>query len=208
MRVYGVSTALALALFFAIGNVHADILNRQLDIGMSGTDVSALQTFLASDKTLYPQGLVTSYYGFLTKAAVSNFQNRNGIAAVGRVGPVTLPVLNLQMAGGTSLNGAYAPIITSVTVNTSANNAAVSWYTNESAQGIVYYSTNPLTTYENNNSVTVSGQTAMANTNFNNSQNVTLSNLQANTTYYYLIYTTDQAGNVSVTWPTTFRTTN
>jgi len=37
---------------------------------------------------------------------------------------------------------------------------------------------------------------------------VSLQNLQPNTTYFYLIYTTDQKGNVSVTWPSTFQTTN
>ncbi|MCL9971914.1 MAG: peptidoglycan-binding protein, partial [Candidatus Pacebacteria bacterium] len=51
----------------------AATLERQLEVGMTGTDVSALQTYLAADPTLYPQGLVTGYYGFLTKSAVSNF---------------------------------------------------------------------------------------------------------------------------------------
>ena len=175
-------------------------------MGSRGSDVASLQTFLASDITLYPQGLVTSYFGFLTKSAVSNFQSRNGLPAVGRVGPMTLPVLNLQMAG-TVGNSASAPIISSVRVDTSRNSATVIWATNESAQGLVYYNTSPLSTYENVNSVTVSGNTAMTDSNFRTSQSVSLQNLQANTTYYYLVYTTDQTGNVSVTWPTSFRTT-
>jgi peptidoglycan hydrolase-like protein with peptidoglycan-binding domain len=187
----------------------ADTLYRQLQIGSSGSDVSALQTLLAGDPSLYPQGLVTGYYGFLTKAAVSNFQSRNGIPAVGRVGPATLPVLNLQMAGGTgTTNSASAPVITSVSTNASRNSATVTWATNELAQGVVYYSTSPLTTYENTNSVSVSGSTASTDSTLRSAQNVAISNLQANTTYYYLIYTTDQNGNVSVTWPSTFRTTN
>lgn len=48
----------------------------------------------------------------------------------------------------------------------------------------------------------------MTDSNLNISQNVALSNLQANTTYYYMIYTTDSSGYVSVTWPATFQTTN
>jgi hypothetical protein len=72
----------------------------------------------------------------------------------------------------------------------------------------VYYSTSPLVTYERENSVDVSGSTAYTDTNIHTSQNVYLSNLQANSTYYYMIYTTDQNGNVSVTWPQTFQTTN
>ncbi len=186
----------------------ADALNRQLDLGMSGSDVSTLQTFLAQDTTIYPQGLITGYFGFLTKAAVSNFQSRNGIAAVGRVGPLTLPVLNLQIANGLTSAAGAAPIISSVNVHAGTNSATVGWYTNESAKGVVYYSTSPLTTYENTNSVTTSGNTAMTDSVYRTSQSVALSNLSANTTYYYMVYTTDQAGNVSVTWPTSFRTSN
>ncbi len=186
---------------------YADTLNRQLQLGMSGTDVSALQTFLAKDATLYPQGLVTGYFGFLTKSAVSNFQSRNGLDAVGRVGPLTLPVLNVQMANGMA-SSASAPYISSVFVNANRNSAAVSWNTNEYANGVVYYSTSPLSTYERANSVDVSGNTAMTDTGFRTSQNVSISGLQANTVYYYLIYTTDQSGNVSVTWPSTFQTAN
>jgi len=174
---------------------------------MSGSDVSALQTFLASDPSLYPQGLVTGYYGFLTRAAVSNFQIRNGIQAVGRVGPVTLPVLNLQMSGSLSDN-AGAPVITGVSVNASRNSAIVSWNTNELAKGVVHFSPNPLTTYEGANSVNISGNTTMTDGNLRASQSVWVQGLSTSTTYYYLIYTTDQAGNVSVTWPTTFQTTN
>ena len=186
----------------------AETLNRQLEIGMSGTDVSSLQTFLAGDATLYPQGLVTGYFGFLTKAAVSNFQGRNGLPAVGRVGPMTLPVLNLQIANGMSSNSGIAPTITSVAINTGRTSANVSWSTNESARGSLYYSTSPLTTYERANSVDVSGNVAMTDGNLRTSQGVSLQNLSANTTYYYLVYSTDQDGNVSVTWPSSFQTSN
>lgn len=190
----------------------AQTLSRQLEMGSTGSDVSALQTFLAQDNTLYPQGLVTSYYGFLTKAAVSNFQTRNGISAVGRVGPATLPVLNYQMSQGMNTSGGssqnlQAPVITSVSINTNSSNASVSWNTNESATGIVYYSTSPLVLTEYFNSVGVSGgNSVMTDMNLRTSQNVSVQNLQNNTLYYYMIYTTDQSGNVSVTWPSTFRT--
>lgn len=185
----------------------AATLTRQLEVGMSGADVSALQTFLAKDATLYPQGLVTGYFGPLTKAAVANFQSRNGIAAVGRVGPATLPVLNLQIAQGMNTD-VNAPLITSVTTNVSTSTATVIWNTNESARGVVYYSSSPLVTQEHLNSVDVSGNIATNDGNSRTSQNVMISGLQPNTTYYYMVYTTDVAGNVSVTWPTTFRTAN
>ncbi len=188
----------------------ADALNRQLEVGMSGSDVSTLQTFLAGDVTLYPQGLVTGYFGFLTKAAVSNFQSRNGLPAVGRVGPMTLPVLNLQIAGGHTSTGAdvNSAIITNVSISTGRTAATVGWTTSENAKGIVYYSTSPLSTYENLNSVNIGGTVAMTDTNLHTSQNVSLQGLTANTIYYYMVSTTDQAGNVSVTWPSTFQTSN
>lgn len=189
----------------------AETFNRQLQVGMRGTDVSMLQTFLAKDSTLYPQGIVTGYYGFLTKSAVANFQARNGISAVGRVGPATLPVLNAQYSGGTSTFDDSASIISNVTVTTNSSSSNVGWNTNESAKAIVYYSTSPLVTYERENSVDVSGNlvmTGMTDTSVRSSHLVSLSNLQSNTTYYYMIYTTDQSGNVSVTVPSTFRTTN
>ncbi|HEY4505646.1 MAG TPA: peptidoglycan-binding protein [Candidatus Paceibacterota bacterium] len=185
----------------------AATLYRQLELGMSGSDVRDLQTFLAQDVTIYPQGLVTGYFGFLTKAAVSNFQVRNGIANVGRVGPITLVAINAQMLGGVT-TGASAPMITGLNVAVSSNGATVNWNTNEFSKGVVYYSTSPLVTYERTNSVDVSGSTAMTDTNFKSSQSVSISGLSANTTYYYMVYTTDQGGNVSVSWPSTFHTNN
>ncbi|RJQ23139.1 peptidoglycan-binding protein [Candidatus Parcubacteria bacterium] len=185
----------------------AETLNRQLDIESSGTDVSALQSFLAQDTSIYPERLVTGYFGPLTSSAVSKFQTKNGISAVGRVGPVTLLALNSQMSGG-NVGGAdiSSPIIYNRNVGINGNTANVSWNTNELAKGMVYYSNTPLTTYEYPNSVDVSGYTAITDTMLNTTQNVSISGLLRNTTYYYLIYSTDQSGNVSVTWPSTFLT--
>ncbi len=191
----------------APSSAKADTLYRQLQVGMSGSDVGSLQTFLAQDRTLYPQGLVTNYFGFLTKSAVANFQSRNGIPAVGRVGPATLPVLNAQMAGGISSGGdIYAPEIYSVNTGVSNNSATVSWATNEPARGVVYYSNTPLMASETLNTVTISGSTALSDSTLRSSQSIGISGLQSNTTYYYMAYSTDATGNVSVTWPATFHT--
>ena len=187
----------------------AESLTRQLDLTMTGTDVSALQAFLAQDSTIYPQGLVTGYFGFLTKAAVANFQSRNGIASVGRVGPVTLIALNAQMAGNFATSAdVNVASISGLNVNPSKNVATVTWNTNEYARGAVYYSDSPLTTVEHLNSVDVSGTVAMTDTAFRTSQSVDLTNLRSDTNYYYLVYATDQAGNVSVRLPSSFRTKN
>ncbi len=193
--------------------VSAATLDRELQMGMSGSDVSSLQTFLAQDNTIYPQGLVTGYFGSLTKSAVSNFQARNGIATVGRVGPQTLPVINAQMANGmnggsTSVGGdIYAPVISNTSVNTTGNTANVSWNTNEYARGVVYYGTSYLMEYELPHSVTITGgNTASSDNNLRTSQNVSISGLQSNSTYFYIVYVTDGSGNVSLTLPATFHT--
>ena len=191
----------------------ADVLTRQLDLGSTGSDVSSLQTYLASDITLYPRGLVTGYFGSLSANAVGNFQARNGIVSsgtpastgFGRVGPSTLVALNAKMGGAVSSTVGAPAIFALKTVSTN-NSSTVSWSTNELAQGKVYYSTSPLTTYENDNSVNVSGNIVQTDTAFHGTQSVTIPGLQANTTYYYLVYTTDQSGNVSVTWPSSFTT--
>lgn len=187
----------------------AATISTYMQLGSRGADVTTLQTYLATDRSIYPQGLVTGYFGSLTKSAVSNFQERNGIDNTignGRVGPATLAVLNVKMAGGIVSPMASAPVISAVGVNVTNSSATVVWNTNEASRGMVYYSNTPLVTYENTNSVNVSGATAMTDSNLNIAQSVVISGLQSNTTYYYMVYTTDAAGLVSVTWPGTFRT--
>src|SRR3989344_3233516 len=73
-------------------------LSRELEMGVSGDDVRALQEFLAKDSSVYPQGTITGYYGALTKAAVRKFKAKYGLAQVGRVGPLTLAKLQELMA--------------------------------------------------------------------------------------------------------------
>lgn len=72
---------------------------RNLSRGMSGDDVTALQTYLAADPAFYPEGMVTGYYGPATQRAVGRFQEKYGIAApgdsgYGRFGPKTRAKLN------------------------------------------------------------------------------------------------------------------
>ncbi|HEY4516996.1 MAG TPA: peptidoglycan-binding protein [Candidatus Paceibacterota bacterium] len=188
--------ALGLALPY---QAHAALLTQQLELGMRNPDVTSLQTFLAEDVTIYPQGLVTSYFGLLTKAAVSNFQSRNGIAAVGRVGPITLVAINNQMSGGgDTTEGAGKitrynvpqPILSNITVSRTSNSATITWNSNVQATARVIYSTVWPFGYRNASSVTSSAGLSTA-------QSVTLSNLQSNTTYYYVVESLDSQGNFS-----------
>lgn len=189
--------------------VEAATLNRQLELEMTGSDVSALQTFLALDSTLYPQGLVTGYFGFLTKSAVSNFQSRNNIDPVGRVGPITLVALNAQMSGSpTSIGDRTVPVLFNVKSNVGNNSATVSWATNELTRAQVYYDTADLRSDEATGPLQlpyVSGTLAFDN-GMQTNHSITIQNLQSNTTYYYLVRSIDSTGNMSMTLPVTFRT--
>jgi peptidoglycan hydrolase-like protein with peptidoglycan-binding domain len=59
---------------------------KNLSFGMSSEDVRRLQTLLASDKDVYPEGIVSGYFGSLTLKAVERFQVKHGIAGPGTAG--------------------------------------------------------------------------------------------------------------------------
>lgn len=63
---------------------------RSLFLGARGDDVRKLQEFLASDKNIYPEGLITGYYGPKTADAIKRWQGKNNIEVVGVVGPKTI----------------------------------------------------------------------------------------------------------------------
>lgn len=71
-----------------------------LQLGDSGEDVTQLQTFLkAQGADIYPEGLITGYFGNLTKLAVQRFQEKydiakSGDAGYGYVGPKTRAKIN------------------------------------------------------------------------------------------------------------------
>lgn len=51
-------------------------LTLNLSSGASGDEVELLQTWLAKDATVYPEGLITGWFGPLTKQAVIRFQEK------------------------------------------------------------------------------------------------------------------------------------
>lgn len=61
-------------------------LTRVLQKGSTGTEVSALQKFLSLDQTIYPEGLVTGYFGAATERAVQRFQHSGKLLSSGTPG--------------------------------------------------------------------------------------------------------------------------
>jgi peptidoglycan hydrolase-like protein with peptidoglycan-binding domain len=181
-----VTTLIAATPFFA----GAAILNGELDFGTTSSDVTSLQTFLAADPGIYPEGFITGYFGHLTLNAVKRYQAAHNIPTVGRVGPMTLATINgWTGTGGT--NDINASLTTSINVTTETHAATITWTSNEEVFGRVMYATNWPFLY-------TTARAVPSTFGFNSTQTVTLTGLQSNTKYFYVLESRDIAGNV--TW--------
>lgn len=98
--------------------VSSVVFASDLTFGMQNADVTRLQILLASDKSIYPEGLVTGYFGLLTQKAVERFQVKYGIVSAGtsgtsgfgRLGPKTRIKLQ-EVFSGVSASSVISPII-------------------------------------------------------------------------------------------------
>ncbi|TSD02400.1 MAG: Peptidoglycan binding protein [Parcubacteria group bacterium Athens0714_24] len=75
------------------------VFTQSLKKGSRGNHVTGLQKFLAQNQTLYPEGLITGYFGLATERAIKRFQEKyniakQGEAGYGTVGPKTRAKLN------------------------------------------------------------------------------------------------------------------
>jgi peptidoglycan hydrolase-like protein with peptidoglycan-binding domain len=214
----GVLTSLFALAPISFAGAQTATISTSLDIGSTGPDVTTLQTFLAKDPSIYPQGLVTGYFGSLTSAAVKNFQARYGIDVVGRVGPITRDKINSLIIsggfGGTGTAGVgVAPAIYNIASSSASNqdgtrSQTITWSTDRNTRGKLFYSTTPLTFTETNSPTGepfVSGSVVTDDT-YGVTKSLSVSNLPAATSYYYMIEAIDANGHVSVTWPNMFRT--
>lgn len=214
----GTLLALSLVLSLSIGSymAHAATLSAQMGIGSSGSNVTALQTYLAANPELYPSGLITGYFGALTQAAVQRFQTAQGIVSsgtpattgYGRVGPMTLARLN-QLMGGEQASD-IVPVLSMPTVQSGRTDATITWTTNELTQGQVYIDTASIRADEAtgpHQQPYISGTVTQDST-MSNNHSVKFTGLQPNTTYYYLVRAIDRDGNISINWPpVSFHTT-
>lgn len=213
----GIMIAALFVLLFGIQNAEAAITSH-LDLGDKGSDVSQLQVYLAQNASIYPSGLVTGYFGPLTAAAVQKFQVAQGLVSsgtpattgYGRVGAQTMARLNALMGSGNpQVSWDTVPVLSAPFVQPTNNSANFSWSSNEPTQGQLYYNTSPLITDEATGPLQqpyISGTFALDNGGFQINHNLSIQNLQSNTLYYYVTRGIDGAGNVTMTWPSIFRT--
>ncbi len=197
-------------------------INTQLDLGETNSDVTNLQTFFKDNSSIYPEGLVTGYFGSLSRSAVQRFQTQNNLVSggsaattgYGRVGPSTRDAINQLINNGGWANSSSdmsGPAIMNVTKTTGSNVVTFNWNTDELASAKIFYNTSPVTMNEGDvRSVgfgATSGFSASNDMLTRQAQQVIINNLSPNTQYYYVIVATDLKGNVSVWNPnTTFRT--
>lgn len=78
----------------SVAQLVSPVFNKTLKYGMTSDDVKRLQELLASDTEIYPEGIVSGWFGQLTKKAVTAFQKKYGIEPIGIVGPQTRAKLN------------------------------------------------------------------------------------------------------------------
>jgi peptidoglycan hydrolase-like protein with peptidoglycan-binding domain len=188
-----------------------------LDYGAKGSNVTSLQSFFAANSSIYPEGLVTGYFGGLTRAAVQRFQALYGIVSsgtaattgYGRVGPTTLAKINDLIASGgwssTPVTTGGAPLFYNVSQTQSSNSATFTFNTNQPTTAYVVYSQTPLMFNEGDiNGVgfgPIGGSSVIDVSGQNSSHSITVPSLQSNTTYYYTVFATNAAGQVSVYGP-------
>lgn len=72
---------------------------RSLMRGMSGDDVRDLQEILAEDPSIYPEGLITGFFGPATERAMKKFQKKHGIEQAGIFGPRTRALIHNLFEG-------------------------------------------------------------------------------------------------------------
>lgn len=181
------------------------LLTSQLDFGDKGTNVTNLQTYLADNPSLYPEGLVTGYFGGLTFAGVKRFQAAHGFEQVGRVGPMTLAKINELMGGSPASVDISGPAFSNVGQSKTSNSLTLSFNTDEGTTVRVVYKTSPLMFNEGNiDSVgfgAIGSYDVVSSAGTNTYHSLTMQNLFSNTDYYYTVIATDAFGNVSVLGP-------
>jgi peptidoglycan hydrolase-like protein with peptidoglycan-binding domain len=76
-------------------NTTCSVFSSDLYYGMNSNQVKCLQQFLANlGSEIYPEKLITGYYGPLTMAAVKRYQILKGIITTGYFGPLTRAAVN------------------------------------------------------------------------------------------------------------------
>ncbi len=105
-----------------IVSVSCPTLTQTLGYGDAGSEVTALQKFLAQDAAIYPEGTVSGYFGTLTQRAVQRWQAAHAVVSegtpattgYGSVGPKTRAAIASICNTGSGANVVKNLIITPI----------------------------------------------------------------------------------------------
>lgn len=230
-------------------------LMRVLKEGMRGNDVKLLQQILATDSSIYPEKIVSGYFGKLTTKAVKRFKEKfasttndidndinegkissstlskineileEGAGNSGKVPPGLLiaPGIMKKLGGlrpqplpgqilppgiakklGTTTQSTSTPPATStpdttspvisqvIATSTTASSTWINWLTDESATSKIWYRTSTPVDTTASSTATVASSSALEL-----SHSILLSGINASTTYYYRVSSTDSSGNTA-----------
>ncbi|HVY35740.1 MAG TPA: peptidoglycan-binding domain-containing protein [Candidatus Paceibacterota bacterium] len=192
-----------LSVFLLMRSGSADAQSMQLSgttlrVGSRSANVTALQQFLATEPYIYPQGIVSGYFGPLTKNAVMQFQLQYGLSPDGVVGPVTRSMINGIIASGEGIN-IRVPVFLGYNESVSGHTMTIDISADKPVRAYVYYSTSPITGGDSETPFTlptVSG-TAQSDTNLTSNKHIEIGGLSSNNTYYSVVLIQDAHGNVA-----------
>ncbi len=89
------------------------LIGRSLRLGMSGDDVLRLQQFLARDPSIYPEAILSGYFGVNTQRAVQRWQTKYNIVSSGSPSTTGYGVAGPRTAAAISLlctTGSYGGV--------------------------------------------------------------------------------------------------
>lgn len=101
----------------AVALAVSPVFSSDLAFGNRSDDVRRLQEILKQDSSIYPEGIVSGYFGPATREAVRKFQKKYGISTVGRVGPATRAKLQEVFGRQVATAAPTAPVPSSATAS-------------------------------------------------------------------------------------------
>ncbi len=84
-------------------------LTKRLYMGSKDDEVKTLQQLLSTDTEIYPEGLITGYYGPLTVKAVMKMQMKAGLPVTGQLDDHTIARINEILRDGAGRSGKIPP---------------------------------------------------------------------------------------------------
>ncbi len=124
-------------------------LTKSLFVGMSDTEVRTIQSYLSKDSSIYPEKIISGYFGKLTEKAVRRFQTKYGIRQTGIFDKLTRDKFNSLYALGTAVNkNINTNVATPVKAVSPRNNTTVP--ANAYASGSTWYCKTGYKTIYNN----------------------------------------------------------